>query len=107
MIIKDEDDITYPGSDKIIPRASLQIHLSDVKHKYFRQPYSVFSLLSDFGGFNEAVVILPALVLRLYRQKMFESAIASDTQVRGSKSKSPQINKHKREAQSRGVISSA
>ena len=34
-------------------------------------------LLSDFGGFNDGVLFLPAILMSLYNSKMFYSATAS------------------------------
>ena len=40
-------------SDKFygLPEARLYFHLSDKKHVYERQKYSILMLMSDFGGF--------------------------------------------------------
>ena len=71
-----KDDILYPGSTEPLARATLKIQLSDTRVKYSRSKYTLFILLGDFGGFNGAVLMFPAMLLSLYSQRMFTAAVA-------------------------------
>ena len=54
-------------------RASLKFQLADVMRGNERESYSFITLLSDFGGFNDGVTLLPALLMTWYNAKMFSS----------------------------------
>ena len=64
------------SSDQVWPN-SLKLQLADVQRGNDRQVYSVMAFLSDFGGFNEGIMFLPAILMTLYNSKMFHSSIAT------------------------------
>ena len=50
-----------------------------------REAYTVFTLIGDVGGFNGAIIILPAFLMSFYSERMFQSAIAKEVPVRKKK----------------------
>ena len=42
----------------------------------------MFILLGDIGGFNGAIMILPAYLMSLYTDRMFRKSIAAETPIR-------------------------
>ena len=36
--------------------------------------YNLMTLLADFGGFNDGISLLPALLMAKYNEKMFRAA---------------------------------
>ena len=69
-------DLVYPNTNKTMPSARLLIELSDSRSTYKREPYSFFALLGDFGGFNGAIIMLPALIMSFYAPRMYAAAVA-------------------------------
>ena len=39
--------------------------------------YSLIVLIQDFGGFNDGVTLIPAIIMTFYNAKMFNAAKAS------------------------------
>ena len=60
----------------------LELQLSDLKKTYEREVYSFMALLGDFGGFNDGVILIPAILLSLYAEKMFNKALYSELPVK-------------------------
>ena len=56
--------------------------LSEVDRTYGRQVYTVFVLLGDLGGFNAAIVIIPAFLLASYSARMFNKSISQNVPVK-------------------------
>ena len=78
---------TYTGhEDKALPIAELKVFLSDKRHKYERTRYSVMNLLSDYGGFQGAIVMIPSPLMSLYASGMLRRSLANQT---------PTVKKHK------------
>ena len=48
-----------------------KFRLDEVKRSYEREVYSFMTLLSDFGGFNDGVILLPAILMTMYNAKMY------------------------------------
>ena len=48
------------------------------KSVYKREAYTILSLLGDFGGFTDALVLLVGVFASVYSAKMFNAAIASE-----------------------------
>ena len=44
--------------------------------------YTFITLLGDIGGFIEAVVVFPAIIMAFFSQKMYRKAIAEDMPVK-------------------------
>ena len=86
LILNDEEPVVklgiegrpifVPKDDKIKPN-SIKLQLADIERKSERQVYQIMALLGDFGGFNDGVLLLPALLMSLYNSKMFYQAVAS------------------------------
>ena len=51
--------------------------MADVKRSYEREKYTFIGLLSDFGGFNDGIVLVPAIVMGFYNSRMYHSAKTS------------------------------
>lgn len=45
--------------------------LSGIKKTYEREVYTIMELLSDFGGFNDGIILIPAVLMHFYSQKMY------------------------------------
>ena len=45
--------------------------LSDIKKTFEREVYSFMALLGDFGGFNDGIVFIPAILMSIYSNKMY------------------------------------
>ena len=45
--------------------------LSDIETVYEREVYSFMAALGDFGGFNDGIILIPAIIMSIYSQKMF------------------------------------
>ena len=48
------------GDDKLI------LKLSDLLRTSERESYTFFEMLSDFGGFNDGISLLPAILMTFY-----------------------------------------
>ena len=59
-----------------LPEALIKLMMSDKRHFYERSRYTFFTLLSDFGGFKEAVMLLPVQIMSFYASKMLSKSIA-------------------------------
>ena len=51
--------------------------LSEIEKTYEREVFSFMAALGDFGGFNDGVVLIPALFMSFYSQKMFAKELFS------------------------------
>lgn len=58
--------------------------LSDTLYQSERQVYTLFTLIGDVGGFNAAVIILPAYLLSIYSDKMYKASIQKEIPVRSA-----------------------
>ena len=47
------------------------ISLADIQKTYEREVYSFIAALGDFGGFNDGIVLIPAILMSFYSYKMF------------------------------------
>ena len=52
--------------------------MGDNKSIYKRQAYTILSLLGDFGGFTDALVLLISIFASTYSARMFSAAIATE-----------------------------
>lgn len=75
-------DVMYPTLKKVAPSTSLTIDLSDITFNYARSKYTVFALLGDFGGFNGAIVMVPAFLMSFYAPSSFQQSLVSKTPTR-------------------------
>ena len=46
-------------------------YLSDLQKTYEREVYTFMEALSDFGGFNDGVIIIPAIFMHIYSYRMY------------------------------------
>ena len=69
------------GKHDGLAQARVQLHLSDRKHIYNRQKYSLFMLLSDFGGFQGAVIMIPYNIMSFYAASMLAKSLTSQLPV--------------------------
>ena len=51
--------------------------LSDVKKTYEREVYTFMEALGDFGGFNDGILLIPAILMQIYSNKMYSQALFS------------------------------
>ena len=49
----------------------MRIVLAPMKFEFERKAYSLIMLMSDTGGFNEAILTLPAFILSYYASAMY------------------------------------
>ena len=68
-----------------LPSIDIVVRLSDTKHEYERQVYTVFALIGDIGGFNGAIIMLPTFLMTRYSQCMYKSAIQEEIPTRKTK----------------------
>ena len=67
-----EDAVKYtPNSTNLLPGSQLRIILAPERYSFERKAYSFFLLLSDAGGFNAAIVTIPAFFMNLYAAAMY------------------------------------
>ena len=52
--------------------------MGDNKAVYKREAYTALSLLSDFGGFTDALALIIGFFASVYSAKMFNAAIAEE-----------------------------
>ena len=45
--------------------------LSDISKTYEREVYTFMEVLGDFGGFNDGIMLFPAIFMSIYSNKMF------------------------------------
>ena len=50
----------------------ITINLSDKKWTHERQVYDLMMLVGDFGGFNAAITVIPALIMSYFSEIMFK-----------------------------------
>ena len=62
--------------------AILELVISNQKYEYEREFYTLMTLVGDIGGFQGAVIMLPAFLMSLYTPKMFEVSIASEMPIK-------------------------
>ena len=67
-----------PLDEQELPHTEIFIRLSDIKRSHERQVYTYMMLLGDFGGFNAAVLSIPALFMSFYAEKMFKAAVLEE-----------------------------
>ena len=75
--------------------------MGNIKSVYSREAYTILSLLGDFGGFTDALVLIISLFTSFYSARMFNAAIAEELPYSTSNflNKSPlQIEKLKAKA---------
>ena len=65
------------SQDESIWPNSLKLQLADIKRYNERQVYQIMSLFGDFGGFNDGILFLPAIVMSIYNSKMFSKAVST------------------------------
>ena len=75
-LIKIEQTRYYLGFKNVKPEDNLKvtelfIELSDNRYVYERHAYTFLELLSDFGGFNDGVLMISNSVVLFYQSKMF------------------------------------
>ena len=69
------------------PEISLQIKLSNKIHTYERQIYTIFTVVSDIGGFYGAIVIIPTFFVQFYSSRLFSASLQKELPVRRTKRK--------------------
>ena len=83
--------ISKSSSKEIVPTEkrpvfiSLVINLDDKIIKMEREAYTLFTMIGDVGGFNGAIIILPAYIMSFYSERMFRSTLAKEVPVRKKK----------------------
>ena len=58
------------------PRYQIQMAISDVHHQFERSDYDFVSLLADFGGFNDGILLVASSLMFLYSKCMFDKSLA-------------------------------
>ena len=72
--------------DKISPykrtETRVKIELSDLFRSQERQVYTFMTMLGDVGGFNEAVIIFPSIIMAYFSERMYRKDIAGEIPVK-------------------------
>ena len=55
-----------------LPNLSIMFELGQTQFTAERSKYTLFILLGDLGGFNGAIMILPAFLMSIYTDSMFQ-----------------------------------
>jgi len=59
----------------------ISFELSDMMHVYSREHYTFFELVSDIGGAQSIIVLIPTYLVGFWALKMYERKMASDTTI--------------------------
>ena len=59
--------------------------LSDLEKTYEREVYTFMEALGDFGGFNDGVLIFPAIIMQIYSSRMYLQSLFSLLPVKQTK----------------------
>ena len=70
-----------------VGKISILFELEQAKFTAERSKYTFFILLGDLGGFNGAIMILPAYLMSMYTDSMFKKSMAAETPIRRYASK--------------------
>lgn len=76
------EGVTYPGSSFVVPKLMLALELAATQRFAERQAYTFFTLLGDVGGFNGAIIMLPAYMMSWYSAKMFQDSLLQEIPVK-------------------------
>lgn len=76
------EGIFYPESSFIVPKLELSLELAATQRFAERQAYTFFTLLGDVGGFNGAIIMLPAYMMSWYSAKMFQDSLLQEIPVK-------------------------
>ena len=71
------DDISYDDFEKEEKLTVCKIILGDQLRLYKRDVYNFMTALTDFGGFNDGVLLFPSVLMTLYSSKMFYASLFS------------------------------
>ena len=74
----------------------VKLHLSENKYSSERQFYTIFTLLGDLGGFNGAIIILPAYIMSKYSERMYAADVMKEIPV-SDKKKGQKKNRENRQ----------
>lgn len=58
-----------------LPKVSITFELDSTQFTAERSKYTFFILLGDLGGFNGAIMILPAYLMSMYTDRMFKQSM--------------------------------
>mmetsp|Transcript_19933 Transcript_19933/g.26909 ORF Transcript_19933/g.26909 Transcript_19933/m.26909 type:complete len:141 (+) Transcript_19933:751-1173(+) len=70
------------GKTNYTPNSRIDIHLSDRRNEYERSRYTLFALISDIGGFQGFLIILPSYFMAFWAAHMLRRSLASQTPVK-------------------------
>ena len=77
-----------------VPVADIKISLSDKKHLYERNSYTIMNLLADLGGFQGAIIMIPYPLMSLYSSHMLRRSLTNQTPaIRKNKDKKRGLKK--------------
>ena len=68
----DPESVDFLSVDKEYETFDLFLDYTDETMPYL-EVYTVFSLLGDIGGFNGAIIILPAYFMAIYSERMYNA----------------------------------
>ena len=54
------------------------VELGNKKYSYMRRAYTFLDLLGDFGGFNDAVLMILSLFMKYYSESVYKTAISHE-----------------------------
>ena len=76
---------------------ALNIELSDIEITYEREVYAMIVGLSDFGGFNDGIILLPAILISIYSQKMYLKSLFTRLPIKRSSNSKENSNEKMKE----------
>ena len=88
------DPQTGKEKEFILDIPQVKFELSEVNHEYERSRYTFVDLLSDFGGFNDGLLLLAHALTGTYAASMFTGKLASTFPVQEKEYSKKQSLKH-------------
>ena len=82
---KDYDDNWAVNGLGDILTSAVVFYLADKSKTYEREVYTFMEMLGDFGGFNDGIMLFPAILMSIYSNKMFLQSLFSKLPVKSKK----------------------
>ena len=90
LTIEEQDLRSDPAYSSTFAKTKIRFRLSEIRWIYEREFYDFFTMISDVGGFQGAIIIFPAFIMSFYSERMFKSSILTQVPIKKNK----QTNHH-------------
>lgn len=77
-----DDSKPWLSEHYLLPDYQLEMVLSPVRYEYERHDYTFVAVLSDFGGFNDGLLLIAYGLTAAYNKSMFQGKFSSMFPVR-------------------------